>query len=258
MCKNEPLSRKDLMRLAPSIFTKSKCDKVSDRYSLVNTIDVLDELSNKGWEPYEVSQTKSKYGGGVYSKHMVRLRNSDINMGGDEIPEIVLTNSHDGRNSFKLHAGIFRLVCSNGLVIATQTFGSTRVRHQGFEMTDIIKVTESIIEDLPNVIQCVDKFKRIKLSEDKKSEFVRRAVRIRWPEGNDFIKTDDILTPERDGDTGEDLWTVYNVVQEKMIKGGVSYNLKGGRRQTAREIVNIDRRIDINKKLWELTEEYSS
>ena len=258
MSKNVALNKKDLMELAPSIFTKTKCDKVSDRYSQVNTIDVLDELSKKGWQPYEVSQTKSKYGGGIYSKHLIRLRNDEIGIGLDEIPEIVLTNSHDGRNAFKLHAGIFRLVCSNGLIIATQTFGSTRVRHQGFDMEDIIKVTESIVNDLPNVIQSVDKFKRIELSEDKKAEFVRRAIRIRWSEGNDFINTKDILSPERDEDAGNDLWTVYNVIQEKMIRGGVAYKLKSGRQQTSREITNIDRSVDINKRLWELTEEYSS
>ena len=258
MIKNEPLNKKDLMDKAPSIFTRTKCDKVSDRYSQVNTIDILDELSKKGWKPYEASQTKSKYGGGIYSKHMIRLRNDNIGVGLEEIPEIVLTNSHDGRNAFKLHAGIFRLVCSNGLVIATETFGATRVRHQGFEMDDIIKVTESIVDDIPNVIQSVNKFKRIELSENKKAEFVRRAIRIRWSEGNDSIKTKDILCPERDEDGGSDLWTVYNVIQEKMIRGGVAYKLKSGRQQTAREITNIDRSIDINKRLWELTEEYSS
>jgi hypothetical protein len=103
MSKNVALNKKDLMELAPSIFTKTKCDKVSDRYSQVNTIDVLDELSKKGWEPYEANQTKSKYGGGIYSKHLIRLRNGGIGIGLDEIPEIVLTNSHDGRNAFKLH-----------------------------------------------------------------------------------------------------------------------------------------------------------
>jgi len=34
------------------------------------------------------------------------------------VPEIVLTNSHDGYASFQLMAGVFKFVCSNGMIVA--------------------------------------------------------------------------------------------------------------------------------------------
>jgi len=60
----------------------------------------------------------------------------------------------------------------------------------------------------------------------------------------------------REEDEGNSLWKVLNVVQEKLIRGGLSYKLRNGRNQTARELTNIDRQVDVNKKLWELAEDY--
>ncbi len=41
-----------------------------------------------------------------------------------------------------------------------------------------------------------------------------------------------------------------------MIRGGLSYRLRSGRNQTSRQLTNIDRQVDVNKRLWELAEEY--
>ncbi len=43
--------------------------------------------------------------------------------GDDAQPQILLTNSHDGKAAFNFRVGIFRLVCSNGLVISDADFG---------------------------------------------------------------------------------------------------------------------------------------
>ena len=45
------------------------------------------------------------------------------------IPQIILTNSHDGFNSFKFMLGIFRLVCSNGLVVCDNQMVNMTIRH---------------------------------------------------------------------------------------------------------------------------------
>ena len=33
-------------------------------------------------------------------------------------PQILLTNSHDGKNAFTFTAGLFRMICENGLVLS--------------------------------------------------------------------------------------------------------------------------------------------
>ena len=64
-----------------------------------------------------------------YTKHMIRLRHaSQIN--GREANEIILLNSHDGTSSYQMLAGMFRFVCSNGLVCG-DTVANVRVPHKG-------------------------------------------------------------------------------------------------------------------------------
>ena len=78
----------------------------------------------------------------------------------------------------------------------------------------------------------------------------------RWPKGNDMLDIDDMLQSIRVGDKGNSVWKVYNVVQEKLIKGGLVFNNKREKVQKLRPIINIDRKIDVNKNLWELAESY--
>jgi hypothetical protein len=68
------------------------------------------------------------------------------------------------------------------------------------------------------------------------------------------ISHEEILQPRRIEDQGDDLWKVFNVVQEKMIRGGVSYSSPKGKVRSAREINNIVASNSINTKLWEAAE----
>ena len=259
MNKNEPLTEKELLEKAPAIFTlKPSPTGVSPKYSFIPTIQILNDFKINGWEPYDATQMKSTYKDkSPYTKHMVRLRNKDVGDIDGVIPEIIITNSHDGRNSFKLHAGLFRLVCANGLVIADQTFEEAKIKHQWYKIEDVMKVIEAMITNVPVMIANVQKFKNTQMTDSLKKEFVKKAIKTRWEKGNDYLLAEDVLRPMRGDDEGDDLWSVYNIVQEKLIRGGLVYNLPNGRQQTARELTNIDKRLDVNKKLWALTEEYS-
>ena len=213
-------------------------------------------MSNEGWETYQVSQRKSKYANGIYTKHMLRLRNSQIAKIADSIPEIVLTNSHDGRNAFSLHAGLFRLVCANGLVIADQTFEQTRIKHQWYDMSQVKKLTDNVINSVPQIAVKMTKFEKTMLNESQRSEFAKKAIRLRWEKGHDNLTVEDMLYATRDADRGSSLWKTFNVVQEKLLRGGMIYNLPTGRQQTVRALTNIDEQVKVNKNLWKLAEAY--
>jgi hypothetical protein len=51
----------------------------------------------------------------------------------DSYPRIILTNSHDGFNSFKFMLGLFRLVCSNGLVLCTDEMVNMSIVHVKYD-----------------------------------------------------------------------------------------------------------------------------
>jgi len=253
----QPLTTKELKELAPSIFTTHPSHKVSDKYSFMPTTRIVDDLSKLGWEPYEASQRKSRTSkDSMFTKHLIRFRNSSVGQLGDSIPEVVLTNSHDGRNSFNLHAGLFRLVCMNGLIIADTTFDHVKIKHQWYNIEEITKVTNSMIDKIPTIITNISDMDSRELSDKEKISFAKKAMLTRWPKGNDMLDIDDMLQSIRVGDKGDSVWKVYNVIQEKLIKGGLVFNNKREKMQKLRPIINIDRKIEVNKNLWELAESY--
>ena len=251
------LSQKKLIELVPSAFATTQSHRVSDKYTFISTATVLGDMNKLGWEPFNASQRKSrKSQDALFTKHMIRLRNSSVGKIGDSIPEVVLTNSHDGRNAFTLHAGLFRMVCSNGLVIADTTFEQVKIKHQWYNFDEIRKIMDNMLEVVPKVVTQVNKLNSISLNEEQQIDFASKALLTRYPKGNEVLNVEDLLSPTRTGDRGNELWKIFNVIQEKLIKGGLVFNNKKEKMQKLRPIINIDRRIDVNKKLWELTEAY--
>lgn len=257
MKNNNSLTREELIELVPSAFANQQSPKVSNKYTFISTSTVLDDMEKLGWEPFNASQRKSrKSEDALFTKHLIRLRNDHIGKIGDSIPEVVLTNSHDGRNAFTLHAGLFRMVCSNGLVIADTTFQQVKIKHQWYSFDEIRKIMDGMLEVVPKVITQVQTLNSVTLNDEQQIDFAAKALLTRYPKGNENLNIEDLLSPVRQGDRGDQLWKIFNVVQEKLIKGGLVFNNKKEKMQKLRPIINIDRRIDVNKKLWELTEAY--
>jgi len=251
------LTDKELMELAPSVFTTKKSTKVSTKYSFIPTINVIKDMRKLGWDVFNATQQKSRnVNDSAHTKHMVRLRNSNIGLINDSVPEIVLTNSHDGRNAFKLHAGIFRMVCSNGMVIADTTIDNIRIKHQWYDFEDIKVITDAMVKKVPEMIKKMNSLNNVILSDDEQLEFAEKAILTRWPKGNESVNIEDLLSPIRKADRGDDLWKIFNVIQEKLVKGGLVFNNKKEKMQKIRPVTNIDRQVTMNKDLWELTEAY--
>ena len=116
-------SLSELREIAPSIFTKKGSDNTSSKYSNIPTDTVIKDLELLGWNVVDAKEVKARKQVG-YQKHLVVFRNNDVVINGKDgdtvYPQILLTNSHDGKNSFSFQAGLFRMICENGLVIATK------------------------------------------------------------------------------------------------------------------------------------------
>ena len=62
----------------------------------------------------------------------------------------------------------------------------------------------------------------------------------------------DILDPKRKEDKGNDLWRVFNVVQEKITQGEFHAALKGAKVRKVRKIKSFEKDIKVNKELFRL------
>jgi hypothetical protein len=237
----------------PSVFATSPSTKMSDKYVFVPTMDILENFEREGWELASAKQV----GKGIHSVHELRLRNGELPKVGDTLVEAIIRNSHNGMASFRVSAGLHRLVCSNGLTVPTALAESFNIRHSRFDLDEVKRLTESFAGKLPKIEGSVKRMMEREMTIDEKIEFVRKSVGIRF--GQDKVLNElqivGLLTPNRDEDQGDDLWTTFNVVQEKYIRGGIETTSQRGRRTKLRGLENIMAVNQVNTKLWTLAEE---
>src|SRR5438874_6821787 len=119
---SQPLTIEQIAHYAPSAIATSPHVSRSDRYTYLPTIDIIRGMERAGFLPFKATQSRCRdEGRREFTKHLIRFRHLDLARPfhvGDLIPEVVLVNSHDGTSAYKLMAGIFRLVCANGLVVS--------------------------------------------------------------------------------------------------------------------------------------------
>lgn len=261
------MDKEQLRELCPLAFAEAPTNPdVSGKYLFVNTETIVDDLDKLGWKPVQAAQRKSRGNGTIFSKHMVAFQNPDIKIkgegGDDSFPRIIMTNSHDGMQAFKFSVGIFRLVCSNGLVVADEQFSEFKIKHKGYTFGELREVVNQAVEDLPNKVQVLNDMKDRVLTQDEKNKLALDAMLIRAniTPGSEKAKEfnyddetiEDILDPKREEDKGDDLWRVFNVIQEKITQGDFHAALTGAKVRKVRKIKSFEKDLKVNKELFKL------
>ena len=252
------LSKKELSEMAPSIFTMKPSNEVSEKYTHIPTERVIDDMELLGWKPVDAKEVKArtKNTQGV-QKHMLVFRNDDVVINGEDgdtvYPQILITNSHDGKNAFQFTAGLFRMICENGLIIATDEFADLKMRHMGYTFEDLQVLIRGMVEKLPLTVEAMNKMKEVELKEEEMFNLAKSFLDIRV-EGTqntfDSQAIEDVLNAQRKKDEGEMLWEVFNRVQENIIEGNFQYKTPSGKVRQARVIKNFKQDQDVNKKMF--------
>ncbi|MBB8619703.1 DUF932 domain-containing protein, partial [Escherichia coli] len=87
-----------------------------------------------------------------------------------EVPEIILLNSHDGSSSYQMIPGIFRFVCTNGLVCGNN-FGEIRAPHKGDIVGQVIEGAYEVLGVFDKVTDNMEAMKEIHLNSDEQHLF---------------------------------------------------------------------------------------
>jgi hypothetical protein len=258
------LSKSEIRQRANSIFTTTSAPSTSEKYTHIPTEKVIDDMSTLGWGVVDAKQVKARVAGGMgFQKHLLVFRNNDIQItseDGDTVyPQVLLTNSHDGKNAFTFTAGLFRMICENGLVVSTKEFESMKIRHMGYSFEELQKVIREMVEKLPLTVEALNKLRLIDLSQEAALDFAKKSLEIRFKDEIENIEIDleELLKPTRVEDKGTDLWSTYNVIQEKLINGLFNYKY-GIKVRKARKIKNFQQDIKLNTELYNLALEYAN
>ena len=263
LTKTEFMTKEQMREAAPAVFTMTPSNEVSKHYTHIPTTKVIDDMELLGWGVVDVKEVKARKAKtrGV-QKHLVVFRNPDVVINGDDgdtvFPQILLTNSHDGKNAFTFTAGLFRMICENGLVISTTQFEDVKMRHMGYTFEDLQVNIREMVARLPLTVESMNKMKQVEMGEQAALDFAKKALETRFDKKQvKRIKVDlkELLNPTRKEDMGNDVWSVFNVVQEKIIEGDFQY-IAGSKVRKARKVKNFKQDQKINKELFDLALEY--
>ena len=108
--------------------------------------------------------------------------------------------------------------------MAGEEYEDVKVRHQGNVVGNVIEGTYSIIDTARQLINVTDKMASVIL--DKKEQLIlaeaAHSLRFENSEIGLSIEPQKLLSPRRSSEVNkDDLFTVFNIVQENVIKGGV-------------------------------------
>lgn len=258
--QQENLSIDTLRKVVPAAFASKPSDQVSERYGFVSTADLIKTMIGEGFVPVRAVQNRARTDEDARTtRHMIRFRRQNAKPILNEVfPEVGIVNGHNGNVRFEMFGGLYRLVCSNGLVTSAGKSGSITARHIG-DMSQVIEGSYSIIKETAALSSKVKAMQAIKVPEKWLAPFAGNAAAIAY--GEDHPLTGEplpLLVPRRETDAENNVWNVYNRLQENIMRGGMEYHSASGRLVHTKGVTRVKRDVDINLALWDLTEQVAS
>ena len=271
----------DIRRVAPSVFAEQPSTVTSNRYAFVPTNKIVEEMMQNGWMPKAAAEQRvnTTTERGVarlgYQKHMLRFTlagaaGMHTAVVGEVRPDILVINSHDASSGIRLMAGLFRYVCSNGMVVSDGTFQSINLRHTG-RAFDIVEASYEMFNEVPKLYEEIELWKNRVMTPEEIKRFAWEAYAARFGEEKSQLQMsstlpapdmeDKILRVRRKEDIGSSLWSVFNRAQENLTNGGfrhyVGSETTGLKYRRSTGIHSPVSDIKFQRALWELARGYS-
>lgn len=192
---------------------------VSPRYDFIDTRRVVELIVAEGW--YVAAVKANRYYASTF--HAVRLRRKiPLRIDADSECEIVVANAHNGRTALKLYAGIFRVVCENGLVLGNLLFAPTTIRHRQVSRENLTDIVANFPRRIDPIARYVAELKSFTPNGPQRQKFLTSALALAPKRIGKFFDAESLGQPTRAADSGADLWTLLNVVQEKILRNVAS------------------------------------
>ncbi|SDZ70595.1 protein of unknown function [Variovorax sp. YR266] len=254
------LSPQELARSAPAAFAQQAAACTGPKYVFISTREIVAALGEAGFEPTLAVQTRSRGTGADradregHALHMLRFQPVVQALSLDDVlGEIVLINSHDGRSAYQLRAGLFRPVCTNGMLAAIGDFGLVHVSHRGNVVAQVVDAAQRIAGEFTRVGEAVEAMRATVLSGAQQLDFAREALALRYPDkAEPPVQPAQLLERRRMADVGDDVWRTFNAIQEHTLRGGLDGRTATGRAMHTRGIRAIRETVRLNTGLWDL------
>ena len=229
--------------------------RINSKSTMVESLDAVRELQRQGWNITGALENRGK--NRKIDNHFIKMEHPDFTMlnkkGQTEaVATMNIQNSCNGSKPMELDLGVYRLVCSNG-AIAHTSYSNAKVPHSEKGQYDLQEILCDLGIRTQGVMEEFNKLKESELTPAAAMKMAADAARIRF--GKDIkFDVNQLLNTIRPEDEGNDVWTVFNCIQE---------NLTQAHRITDRDgdmfgaVTDSREDTRINKELFQLAHAYA-
>jgi hypothetical protein len=138
-----------------------------------------------------------------------------------------------------MNLGAFRMVCSNGAVRFDKA-AESQIKHTEVNYRELPQIIANINNKAMILADEINEMKNKQLSFEDMQKFAFNAARLRFDDMSN-VDINKLLKVNRIEDEGNDVWTVFNRLQENLTA----------------DVKNFDKDIFLNQKLFELADQYA-
>jgi hypothetical protein len=230
--------------------------RINSKPFMVESIDAVREFQRQGWNIAGALENRSKNSRKI-DNHFIKMEHPDFRMlnkkGQTEaVATMNIQNSCNGAKPMELDLGVYRLVCSNG-AIAHTSYSNAKVPHSEKGQFNLQEILCDLGIRTQGVIEEFNKLKESELTPAEAMAMASEAARIRFGKEVKF-DVNQLLNSIRPEDEDNDVWTVFNRIQENLTQAhritdrdGVMYGAVTDSREDTR----------INKELFQLAHAYA-
>jgi hypothetical protein len=197
-----------------------KTQRIKQKEFYIPTIEVVQKLQKEGWMINGVDEQRNKKTRKITNNY-VQMTHPDFavknSKGKDEAySSVTISNSCSGDKPLQMSLGAFRMVCSNGLVRFDEHAESEKIKHIEVNYRDLDRFVYNLNNKAQDVIAQLNTWKEKDMTFEQMRELAYNAAKLRFNETDENFNPDALLRVNRAEDEGNDVWTVFNRIQENL------------------------------------------
>lgn len=260
------LQANTLLKPTSSLLTTSRdLSKTSERYKMTRDVEALASFNAAGFQLSAYKEVKARNPDMQSHKtYRAIYQNPALGTLADGTSfTIIQKGASDGTNKLVITAGLFRILCTNTMVVGRDLFDPVAIKHIGEVDSQLDNLVDRLLDVAPRVFNTVKQMTARTLSPVEQIEFAAKAAELRFNSKEFNIDPKVLLEARRPSDEGATLWNTFQRIQEGLIKGGYQVQSKlpkeDGSDRKARKAMslrNINMDFDVNTGLWSEAQKY--
>lgn len=219
--------------------------KIKQKPFYVPTVEVIEMLQNDGWLIKGVAEQREK--NRKVSSNYVQLHHPDFSLKNrlgktEAVSSLTISNSCNGNKPLTMDLGLYRQVCSNGAITFDEHGERIQIKHTEVNYKNLRNFISLVNNKTDKVLESFGILQNKNMTVEEARKFAYEAAKLRHNEDQiSDVVINDLLSINRTEDEGNDLWTVFNRIQENLTA----------------DINNFNTDIRLNKQLSAIADQYA-